>query len=127
MKYLACQHHHVMVEILRSSLEVPSFTKRVAVLGLGGGALCTYLHHAFPSLTIDGVEIDPVMVHLAKKYFGFTPSSNLRAHVADAYQFIQELASDSDRNSYADYFIFLICKFNCSNSVSVIFLLNNTD
>jgi len=110
LKYLACQHHHVMVEILRSSLEVPSFTKRVAVLGLGGGALCTYLHHAFPSLTIDGVEIDPVMVHLAKKYFGFTPSSNLRAHVADAYQFIQELASDSDRERYGCIMLDVDCK-----------------
>ena len=99
LKYLACQHHHVMVETLRSSVKAPSFVKKVAVLGLGGGALCTYLHHAFPSFTIDGVEIDPVMVQLAKKYFGFNPSSNLRAHVADAYHFIHELANDSDRNS----------------------------
>ena len=99
MKYLACQHHHVMVETLRSSSKAAGFVERVAVLGLGGGALCTYLHHAFPSFSIDGVEIDPVMVHLAKKYFGFTPSANLQAHVADAYQFIQELAIDPERNS----------------------------
>jgi len=69
-----------------------------------------YLHHAFPSFSIDGVEIDPVMVHLAKKYFGFTPSANLQAHVADAYQFIQELAIDPERQRYGCVMLDVDCK-----------------
>jgi len=109
LKYLACQHHHIMVESLRS-VKTRASIKRVMVLGLGGGALCTYLHDQFPSIAIDGIEIDPVMVHLAKKYFGFTPHSNLQAHIADGYQFVQELASDSDRERYGCIMLDVDCK-----------------
>ena len=93
-----------MVEALRSYYQSYVESNNILVLGLGGGALCTYLHKEFPLLSIDGVEIDPVMVDLAKKYFGFTPSTNLRAHVADGFQFIKNLANDSSSELLVFYF-----------------------
>nr|SVE73445.1 EOG090X02SD [Daphnia atkinsoni] len=94
LKYLACQHHLVMVEELRQHLDAQNLAlKSILVLGLGGGALCTYLHQAYPHFKVDGVEIDPIMVELAKKYFGFKPNENLRAHVADGLFFVRDVAS----------------------------------
>lgn len=83
-----------MVEELRQHLDAQNpALKSVLVLGLGGGALCTYLHQAYPHFKVDGVEIDPIMVELAKKYFGFKPNENLRAHVADGLSFVRDVAS----------------------------------
>ena len=68
---------------------------KLLILGLGGGALCTYLHKEFPTTVIDGVDIDPTMLQLATKYFGFTPSDHLRAHISDGVQFVKDVASGS--------------------------------
>lgn len=86
-----------MVDELRQNID--SFSagpKRVLVLGLGGGALCTYLHQTFPSLSVEGVEIDPTMVDLAKKYFGFKPSEKLKSHIADGLSFVRDLAASGN-------------------------------
>lgn len=81
-----------MAEELQTHLKkVPEPSKRVLVLGLGGGALCSYLNKKIPGLTVEGVEIDPTMLDLAKKYFGFNPSETLKAHVADGLPFVRDL------------------------------------
>ena len=82
-----------MVETLRDFVKVHRKVTNVLVLGLGGGALCTYLHQQFPALCIDGVDIDPAMVDLAKKYFGFNQSANLKARIADGVQFVRDTAA----------------------------------
>lgn len=88
-----------MVEELRQHLEnCDSGSKNVLILGLGGGALCTYLHQTFPQLTVDGVEIDPTMVDLAERYFGFKPSETLRPHIADGLSFVQDTAASGSNN-----------------------------
>nr|SVE72826.1 EOG090X02SD [Ceriodaphnia reticulata] len=101
LKYLSCQHHLVMVEELRQHLEnyYPGL-KSVLVLGLGGGALCTYLHQTFPQITVDGVEIDPTMVDLAKRYFGFKPSETLRPYIADGLSFVQDTAASGESGEH---------------------------
>ena len=101
LKYLSCQHHLVMVEELRQYTENYHVDlKSVLVLGLGGGALCTYLHQTYPQFTVDGVEIDPTMVDLAKRYFGFKPSENLRPYIADGLSFVQDIAASGNENLY---------------------------
>lgn len=92
--YLSCQHHHVMVETYRQQCFDGQLTpSKVLVLGLGGGALCSYLHHKFPGAHIDGVDIDPSMPPLANKYFGFVPGAHLRAHISDGVQFVKDAAA----------------------------------
>lgn len=95
--YLSCQHHVIMVEELGHYVDTfNSGLERVLVLGLGGGALCTYLHEKFPQLVIDGVEIDPMMETLAKKYFGFKQSENLKSHIADGLSFVQDCVASGN-------------------------------
>nr|SVE93507.1 EOG090X02SD [Scapholeberis mucronata] len=97
LKYLSCRHHLVMIEALRQHLDnfKPNF-QNFLVLGLGGGALCSYIYQAFPKLKVDGVDIDPTMVDLAKKYFGFPSNDRLTAHIADGVTFVNDsVASDT--------------------------------
>nr|SVE89152.1 EOG090X02SD [Daphnia sinensis] len=111
LKHLACQHHVVMVEELRQHFDLrnPALDS-ILVLGLGGGALCTYLHQAYPHFKVDGVEIDPTMVELAEKYFGFKPSENLRPHIADGLSFVRDLAATESSERYGCIMLDVDCK-----------------
>ena len=56
----------------------PQDVKRVLILGLGGGAIPTYLGRFLPDATIDTVELDPGVIDVAKKYFGIRETSKVR-------------------------------------------------
>nr|SVE80634.1 EOG090X02SD [Daphnia magna] len=111
LKHLACQHHLVMVEELRQHLDAKNpALNSILVLGLGGGALCTYLHQAYPHFKVDGVEIDPIMLELAEKYFGFKPNENLRPHIADGLAFVRDLAATESGERYGCIMLDVDCK-----------------
>jgi predicted O-methyltransferase YrrM len=58
--------------------------RRVLMVGLGGGTFTTLVHRALPEVTIDVVEIDPVVVAAARAHFGLREDARYRVHVADA-------------------------------------------
>lgn len=62
---------------------------RVLIVGLGGGTLPRFLHHHFPAMKIDVVEIDPDVVELAREYCGFVEDERLGAVVDDGRDFIE--------------------------------------
>jgi len=64
--------------------------KRVLIIGLGGGTIPSFLHHHYPQTRIDAVDIDPVVVEVAKQFFGFREDATLKAYVQDGRQFIEE-------------------------------------
>src|SRR5882672_9691866 len=64
--------------------------RRILVVGLGGGTLPMFLRKHYPAATIDAAEIDPDVVDVAKKFFGFIEDGHLRAHVGDGRQFIEK-------------------------------------
>ena len=64
--------------------------RRVLIVGLGGGTLPMFLRKHYPNATIDAVDIDPEVVDVAKKFFGFREDKLMRAHVADGRQFIEQ-------------------------------------
>lgn len=59
------------------------------LIGLGGGAIVRFLDHHFPQLQLDVVEIDPVVVRVAREHFGTTESQRTRIHVADGREFLE--------------------------------------
>lgn len=63
--------------------------RRVLVVGLGGGTIPGFLHKHYPRTPIDVVEIDPVVVDAAKRFFGFREDEYLRVHVDDGRKFIE--------------------------------------
>lgn len=44
--------------------------KNFLIVGLAGGTSARILSHFFPKLNLEGVEIDPLLIQLGKKYFG---------------------------------------------------------
>jgi spermidine synthase len=66
----------------------PQDVKRVLILGLGGGAISTYLGRFLPDATIDTVELDPGVIDAAKKYFGVRETSRVRYLESDGRVFL---------------------------------------
>lgn len=63
--------------------------RRVLLIGLGGGTMPKQFVHDYPDATVDVVEIDPVVVHVAQTYFEVQPGDRLRIHVADGRMFLK--------------------------------------
>ena len=61
------------------------------ILGLGGGTAAKIIHNKFPKAKIIGVEIDPVMIKLGKKYFGLDKLKNLTIINDDALKTLPRL------------------------------------
>lgn len=62
---------------------------RILFVGLGGGAMPTYVRHMLPEARIDVVEIDPLIVDVASRLFGFRPDSAMTVHTGDGRAFIE--------------------------------------
>ena len=74
-------------------LEEPS---RFLVVGLGGGTLPMFLRKHYPNAAIDVVDIDPDVVEVAKKFFGFREDRLMNVHVDDGRQFIEKIREPYD-------------------------------
>lgn len=62
--------------------------ERVLIVGLGGGAMVHFLKHHDPDLGIDVVEIDPVVVKIAAKYFAVTSEGKVKIILQDAARYL---------------------------------------
>jgi spermidine synthase len=47
------------------------------ILGLGGGVIANELHDAHPGLAVTGVEIDPLVIGVARRYFNLNPQTRV--------------------------------------------------
>ena len=70
--------------------------RRVLIVGLGGGTIPGFLRKHYPRTAIDVVDIDPDVVAVAKRFFGFREDSLMRAHVMDGRKFIEECRNPYD-------------------------------
>ncbi len=59
------------------------------ILGFGTGTVSGKINAFFPDVFVEGVEIDPVVIELAREYFGLQESESLIVHVDDARHFLQ--------------------------------------
>ncbi len=90
---------HVELPYAQSMLVGLAFVeppKRMLVVGLGGGTIPSLLHKHYPAATIDVVDIDPDVVAVAKKFFGFREDAKMRAHVDDGRKFIEKCREPYD-------------------------------
>ncbi len=70
--------------------------RRALVVGLGGGTLAMFLRKHYPDAVIDAVDINPDVVDVARKYFGFREDSRMRGIVADGRAFIEKTRQPYD-------------------------------
>jgi hypothetical protein len=62
--------------------------RRVVMLGNAGGTTGRAFGVFFPDVRYDGVEIDPQVTTVARRYFGLGDNPNLVVHTADARPFL---------------------------------------
>ena len=62
--------------------------KRVLIVGLGGGSLVKRMWRDYPQVTIDAVEIDPVVVEVAQKYFDLPSDPRINVIAEDGRRFL---------------------------------------
>lgn len=62
---------------------------RVLMIGLGGGSTQRAFERYYPDITIQSVEIDPVVVQVARNYFGFRESERQQVAVADGRMYLR--------------------------------------
>lgn len=56
--------------------------KRALILGLGGGSVSSQVKKYWPQAKLTGVDVDPAMIELGKKYLGL---SGVKIIIGDAY------------------------------------------
>lgn len=61
--------------------------KTALILGLGGGGIVKALFKKYPYAKITGVDIDPVIVELGQKYFGWS-EKNVEVKIDDVENFV---------------------------------------
>jgi len=81
---------------MMAGLAVCPQPRRVLIIGLGGGTIPSFLHKHFPQATIHVVDIDPEVVRVAERFFGFRQDDRLRAFVADGRRFIEQVREPYD-------------------------------
>lgn len=64
--------------------------RRVLVIGVGGGSIPMALSSLLPQASIDAVDIDPVVIEVARSHFGLQTSERLRAIAADGRAFVRD-------------------------------------
>ncbi|KAJ9601480.1 hypothetical protein L9F63_000363 [Diploptera punctata] len=89
--YLACEHHIYMT--VGVALASPDGAEcNIAVIGLGGGGLCTFLQYCFQKIKITAVDIDPAMLDVATEYFDLVQDDKLDVYIRDGIHFIHQAA-----------------------------------
>lgn len=70
--------------------------QRVLMVGLGGGSTQRAYQHYYTNVLVDTVEIDPVVVEVAKKYFTVTETPKLVIHTNDGRVFLRQTTNVYD-------------------------------
>jgi spermidine synthase len=81
----------VPMEYIRHTAGALAFAprrRRALVIGLGGATFPMLLRRSFPAMSIDVVELDPMVHRVARDYFGLREDDKLRVHIADGAAFM---------------------------------------
>jgi spermidine synthase len=76
-------------KLMLGSLYLQPRPRSILIIGLGGGTLPRVLVKALPDAAIDVVEIDPAVVSVAKRYFGFVTGERVRVIEMDGRVYVK--------------------------------------
>jgi len=66
------------------------------IFGLGGGTVAKYVRMYWPGTKITGVDIDPIMIELGKKYLGLD-QTGVNIKIQDALEASEKLKANSEK------------------------------
>lgn len=64
------------------------------ILGLGAGNAAKVVNQYFPEAKITGVEIDPEIIKLGKKYFGLKETKDLKIEIKNAFVWLDDCINE---------------------------------
>lgn len=76
--------------MMMAGLFVNPEPQRILMIGLGGGTLPMALGTLLPQATIDSVEIDPAVLAVAQRFFGYRTGLRQRVTIGDGRAFVEE-------------------------------------
>lgn len=82
----------VMLAALSQAVEL----RRISMIGLGAAVLPRFVHAFVPESSIDVVEIDPLVVEVAERFFELRQDARLRVWVADGREFLADCREPYD-------------------------------
>lgn len=83
-------------DYLHLALAAKPDAQSVLVLGLGGGALSKRMWRDYPDMQVDSVEIDPVVVDVAERYFDLPQDERLHVFTEDGRRHVQRCEEKYD-------------------------------
>jgi spermidine synthase len=108
--YLTGGYWDGMLVLPFTALERPP--QRVAILGNGAGTTARAYGRFFPGARVDGVEIDPALEEVGRRYFDLGSNPNLTVHNEDARPWLRRADSgyqlivvDSYRQPYVPFYL----------------------
>lgn len=78
---------YMQASMVGPALVAPS--ARVLFVGLGGGAMPSFVRRVLPELEVDAVELDPLIVQVANDWFALRPDPRLSIFVDDGRAHIE--------------------------------------
>ncbi len=69
--------------------------QRILLIGLGGGRLQTVLHHYLEQALLDTVELDPMILDVAKRFFGFAVDERQHVIIKDGRDYLRGFPSEA--------------------------------
>jgi len=75
---------------------LPRAVRRVLVIGNAGGTTARSLTAIYPGVSVDGVEIDPEVSDLGRRFMGMGAIPRLTVHTADGRAFLESTAARYD-------------------------------
>lgn len=109
MEYIAAQIKNLKLKI-----------KNCLILGIGGGDIIKSIKKYYPEAAITGVEIDPTMIDIARKYFGLGEIPKCKIVISDAIDYVRKENPKKFGLIVVDFFV---GKLNPPNSRGRNFLL----
>jgi spermidine synthase len=71
--------------------------RTVLFVGMGGGTLPMAIHHYFPQSQIDNVELDPEVVAVAKRFFGFQEDARMKVFIRDGRRQVRQFRQEKKK------------------------------
>ena len=83
--------------MMTSALFVKPDPRSILIIGLGGATLPNALHQLLPEAVIDSVELDPAVLKVATRYFGYEPDERQRVFLEDGRDFVERSRDEGRR------------------------------
>jgi spermidine synthase len=80
-----------------AALYVMPNPRRILIVGLGGATLPKALARLLPESDVDVVEVDPAVIRVASRFFGFAPGGRVKVTEDDGRLFVKHALLDGGR------------------------------